>query len=138
MVTTYSTGESIDSWCSKCKLELGHTIVAIVDNAPKKVKCNTCNSQHNFRSKPLSKSRKKSATTSRKRKSKETTYEEYFLRLQNSDPANSRTYDSKENYKEDEIIVHLRFGIGIVLSVIQTNKLKILFKDGPKLLIQNQ
>ena len=138
MIKNYSAGEDIDSWCTKCKLELSHTIIAIVDNLPKKVKCNTCNAQHNYRTEPVKRSRAKSTSPTRKTRSKETTYEEYLSRLASADSANSRKYNTKENFNEDEIIDHLKFGIGIVLSVIQVNKIKILFKDGPKLLIQNQ
>jgi len=138
MIKNYSAGGDIDAWCTKCKLELGHTIVAMVENSPKKVKCNTCNAQHNFRAKPAKRSQTKSKSTTRKTRSKETTYEEYLSRLASADSANSRKYNTKENFNEDEIIDHLKFGIGIVLSVIQVNKIKILFKDGPKLLIQNQ
>jgi hypothetical protein len=138
MIKNYSAGENIDAWCTKCKLELGHTIVDIVDNLPKKVKCNTCNAKHNYRTEPVKRSRTKSTNSTRKTRSKETTYEEYLSRLTGVDPANSRKYNTKGNFSENEIIDHLKFGIGIVSSVIQVNKIKILFKDGPKLLIQNQ
>jgi hypothetical protein len=138
MINSYSVGGDIDAWCTKCKLELGHTIIAIIDNLPKKVKCNTCNAQHVFRAKPVKRSRSKSKISTRKTRSKETTYEDYISRLRDGDPANSKKYNTKGNFEKDEIIDHLSFGIGIVLSVIQFNRIKILFKDGPKLLIQNQ
>jgi protein subunit release factor A len=138
MTNSSSVGGDIDAWCTKCKLELGHTIIAIIDNLPKKVKCNTCNAQHNFRAKPVKRSRTKLKSSTRKTRSKETTYEEYLSRLTGGDPANSIRYNTKGNFREDQIIDHLKFGIGIVLSVIEVNKIKILFKDGPKLLIQNQ
>jgi hypothetical protein len=138
MINSYSVGGDIDAWCTKCKLELGHTIIAMVDNLPKRVKCNTCNAQHNFRAKPVERSRAKTKSSTRKTRSKETTYEEYISRLTGGDPAKSRKYNTKGNFEKDEIIDHLSFGIGIVLSVIQVNKIRILFKDGPRLLIQNQ
>ena len=138
MITSYSAGEKIDSWCTKCKLQLGHTIIAVVDNLPKRIQCNTCEEHHNVSTRPSGKSGTKSKSSARKTSSKETTYEEYISRLRDSDPANSKKYDTKGDFHKDEIIDHLSFGIGIVLSVIQINKIKILFKDGPRLLIQNQ
>jgi hypothetical protein len=138
MTNSYSVGGDIDAWCTKCKLELGHTILAIVDNLPKRVTCNTCNAHHNFRAKPSSEIRTKSKSFARKTRSKEASYIEYISRLRGSDPVNTRKYNAKGNFEKDEIIDHLSFGIGIVLSVIQVNKIKILFKDGPRLLIQNQ
>jgi hypothetical protein len=138
MTNSYSVGGDIDAWCTKCKLELGHTILAIVDKLPKRVICNTCNAHHNFRAKPSSESQTKSKSSARKTRSKEASYIEYISRLRGRDPVNSRKYNRKGNFEKDEIIDHLSFGIGIVLSVIQFNKIKILFKDGPRLLIQNQ
>jgi hypothetical protein len=138
MINSYSAGGDIEAWCPRCNLKSGHTIIAIVDNSPKKIKCNTCDEHHSVSAKPSGKSRAKSKGSTRITRSKETTYEEYISRLRGSDSANSRKYNTKGNFVKDEIIDHLSFGIGIVLSVIQVNKIKILFKDGPRLLIQNQ
>jgi hypothetical protein len=128
----------MEAWCPRCNMKSDHTIIAVVDNSPKKIKCNTCDEHHNLSARPCGKSRSKLKGTTRKTGSKETTYEEYISRLAGGDTASSRKYDTKGNFEKDEIIDHLRFGIGIVLSVIQLNKIKILFKDGPRLLIQNQ
>jgi hypothetical protein len=127
MINSYSVGGDIDAWCTKCKLELGHTITALVDNLPKKVKCNTCSAQHIFRAKPFKRSRTKQNSSARKSRAKEATYQEYLSRLTGGDPANSTKYNIKGNFIKDEIIDHLSFGIGIVLSVINFNKINILF-----------
>ncbi|KPK31436.1 MAG: hypothetical protein AMK70_12500 [Nitrospira bacterium SG8_35_1] len=138
MTNSYSAGESIKAWCPRCNLKSGHTIIAIVDNSPKKIKCNACDEQHNVSAKPSGKSRTGSKSTTRKSRSKEAMYEKYLSRLTGGDPANSIKYNIKGNFEKNQIIVHLKFGIGIVLSVIQINKIEILFKDGPRLLTQNQ
>src|SRR3989338_6304790 len=36
-------------YCSRCKLELGHTVVAMINNQPARVKCDTCKTEHNYR-----------------------------------------------------------------------------------------
>jgi hypothetical protein len=105
MNNSYSAGGYIKAWCPRCNLKSDHTIIAMVDNLPKKIKCNSCDEHHNLSAKQSGKSRTASKSTIR---------------------------------KSDQVIDHLKFGIGIVLSVIQINKIEILFKDGPKLLIQNQ
>lgn len=133
-----SAGESIEAWCPNCKGRSSHTIISVVDNVPKKIKCDICDEHHKLSDKPSVKSQTKSKSAPRKTLSKETTYEEYLTRLAGGDPANSRKYDTHGDFKKDEVIEHLKFGIGIVLSVIESKKVKILFKDGPKLLIQNQ
>ncbi len=138
MINNYSAGGYIEAWCTKCKLELGHTIIFMVDNFPKRVKCNTCNGEHNFRTNPSEKSRTRPESPIRKTKSQEANYNEYISRLSGSDLSNAKKYSIKGNFEKDEIIDHPTFGIGMVLSVIQINKIEILFKDGPKLLIQNR
>jgi hypothetical protein len=138
MTNNYSVGGCIDAWCTKCKLELGHTIIAMVNNDPKKVQCNTCNGQHNFRTKPSEKSRPTSKPTAQKTKSPEADYNEYMSRFAGVDPSLATKYSIQGNFRSDELIDHPTFGIGIVVRILQRNKIEILFKNGPRLLIQNQ
>ena len=44
-----TAGGEIDAWCTKCRMDLGHRIVALVHGVPKRVVCLTCGSQHNYR-----------------------------------------------------------------------------------------
>ena len=44
-----TAGSEIDAWCTKCRMDLMHRIVAMVQSAPKRVICLTCNSEHNYR-----------------------------------------------------------------------------------------
>ncbi len=69
MTDNYSVGGDVNAWCSKCKMELAHTIIAMVDELPKKVQCNTCSGKHNYRLKPVVKSAGKVRKTTRKTKS---------------------------------------------------------------------
>ena len=138
MINNYSAGGYIEAWCTKCRLELGHTIIAMVDNFPKRVKCNTCNGQHNLRAKPSEKNQTKLKNSTRKTKSQKNNYDEYISRLAGYDLSNAKKYSMKGNFEKDETIDHPNFGVGIVLSIIQINKIEVLFKDGPKLIIQNQ
>ena len=43
------TGGEIDAYCTKCKLDLVHRIIAMVGEAVKKVECKTCGSHHLYR-----------------------------------------------------------------------------------------
>ena len=138
MTNEHSAGENIDAWCTKCKSELVHRIFAMVDDIPKKVICNTCKGKHNYRTKPPEKKAPKSNKTARKTKHQETDYNEYVSRLTGLDPSDANKYSMKGSFKKDEIIDHPKFGLGIVLSVIQAHKIEILFKEGSKLLVQNQ
>ncbi|UCH80570.1 MAG: hypothetical protein JSW20_12650 [Nitrospiraceae bacterium] len=138
MTNGYSVGGDVVSWCTKCKLELGHTIIAIVDNKPVKVKCNTCNGQHNYRSAPAEQKKSTAKRAGRKRKTPEEIYNEHVTRLSSENVPVARKYRINDNFTVDDLIDHPKFGIGVVMAIVKTNKIETLFKDGPRLLIQNQ
>ncbi len=138
MTNNYSAGGYIDAWCTRCKLELVHTIVAMVANAPKRVKCNTCGSLHNFRHKASEQKKIRPKRPAKKATSREINYDEYMSRLTDGDFSGATKYRIDGDFEKEEMIDHSKFGIGIVLYVIQNDKIEVLFKEGPKLLVQNK
>ena len=42
-------GDTIDDHCSHCRLLTDHSVVALIGEEAKKVRCRTCNYEHNFR-----------------------------------------------------------------------------------------
>jgi hypothetical protein len=42
-------GDDIDDFCVKCKRVMNHSVVSIMNDAPAKVRCRTCHSDHDFR-----------------------------------------------------------------------------------------
>ena len=42
-------GQEVDAYCTKCKLELLHRIVAVANDKPVKVECRTCYQVHMYR-----------------------------------------------------------------------------------------
>lgn len=42
-------GDVLDDYCSRCRLLTNHSAVAIVEDAVKKVRCRTCNHEHDYR-----------------------------------------------------------------------------------------
>ncbi len=133
MATTYEVGNDIVSWCTKCKLMLDHKIVALVEGLPKKAKCKTCNGHHNYREKPPE---KKAPGTSRKTKKSE--YEVFMAQVEGDDFSGAKKYSIKGNFKENQMVDHATFGIGFILTVLERNKVEILFRDGRKRMVQNR
>jgi hypothetical protein len=138
MTNNYSAGEYIEAWCTKCKLELGHTIIAMIENVPKRVQCNTCNGKHNYRMKPSERRKTTAKKATRKIRSRELVYEEYLAKITGGDFSHSKKYSIKGNFEKDDILDHTSFGMGIVLRAINSNKIEVLFKKGQKLLTQNR
>src|SRR4030095_1641025 len=42
-------GSEVDAWCTKCKLDLGHRIIAMEGPRIARVECLTCRGHHNYR-----------------------------------------------------------------------------------------
>ncbi len=42
-------GDNVDAWCGRCKLDLAHTVEAVVDGWPARVVCRTCGAQHAYK-----------------------------------------------------------------------------------------
>src|SRR5207248_1638052 len=42
-------GIEIDAYCTRCRMDLTHRIIAVVNNKPVKVECRTCYGTHNYR-----------------------------------------------------------------------------------------
>ena len=42
-------GDDIDDYCSRCKLSSTHAVVSLLGEEVQKVRCRTCNHEHNYR-----------------------------------------------------------------------------------------
>lgn len=128
------TGGEIDSLCTRCKMVLAHTIIAMVGQKPARVQCNTCGGQHNFRStapasRPVATTSKTPAKTSSPR-ARSLTFDE--LLAQHAQP--SRPYSPKVRFLVDESISHPTFGRGIV-SAVREDKIDVTFRGGVRTLV---
>jgi hypothetical protein len=136
------TGGEIDAFCSKCELNLAHTIVAMVGPKVVKVKCNTCGADHVYRGQqPLVKAQsfaapKKSAgvRTPRAQAVVVSTWEE---RLKGKDVSRARRYSPKETFVLDEVVDHPTLGLGLVTAV-RGDKVDIAFKQYDRTLVHGK
>lgn len=138
----HKVGENIDSWCSKCKKMLAHTIEAIVGKSIKRVHCNTCKGAHVYRaSEPGTKVSKSPAAKKVEKAAKVKTPRsngEYAKLMENAGDKKARAYNFKGIYEKGELIEHAQFGLGHVVAQKDTAKIEVLFADGAKLLVQGR
>ena len=143
-------GGEIDSYCTRCKLDLTHRIIAMVGEAVKKVECKTCGSHHLYR-KPKSEREAASpktparasaprAPTKAERASKAerdaTAAWEHAIAGQ---PSNAfKPYRLSQTFGPGELVRHPKFGDGVVARVIDRGKVEILFQDGARTMAQGQ
>jgi len=133
-----AVGSSVDAYCTKCKLVLAHTIMAMDGAKPRRVRCNTCNGEHNYRAaKPVAKAaakktEKKAKTTTKKTRQ---SWEEV---MEQAAAKPHKKYSMSGNFAEGDWIEHATFGLGCVQSFIAPNKITVRFANATRLLVCNR
>lgn len=144
---TLTAGSEIDAWCTSCRLNLNHRIVAMVEGAAKRVMCLTCNKPHNYRApktpaeiKPKAAKKKATAKKAAGRTtiSATTIMREWQEATSNKDPSEFLPYSMTSTFEIGQLVMHPKFGEGLVRESLAPHKLSIVFKDGPKTLIHSQ
>ena len=141
-----TAGSEIDAWCTRCKLDLGHRIVAMVHSTPKRVLCQTCGSEHNYR--PPKSAKQAKATTRKPRAgatSKSTgqkpraksaaSYGDWEAAVRSGKPF--RDYSIDKHFEEGELLRHKKFGEGYVVAQLGPQKISVAFSSGEKTLIHD-
>jgi hypothetical protein len=131
MTERISTGGDIDSYCTKCKLNLEHFVLAIVAGAVVKVKCKTCGSIHKFKGTPATKT-KAAGKAGGSSKSFVSTQAQWETAV-DAAPGPDLPYDMESSFRAGDLIVHNFFGKGVVLK-IYVGKCSVLFRDKERLL----
>ena len=138
-------GGEIDAFCGKCELNLAHTIIAMVGQKVIKVKCNTCDNEHQFRgTQPLEKAtsfappKTKAASSGGTRAPRapvvKMSWEDQFA---GKDLGRAKKYSPRETFVMDDVIDHPTFGIGLVIAV-RVDKVDVSFKQDTKTLVHGK
>lgn len=134
-----TVGKDVLSYCSKCKLNLGHTIVAMKDaKLIAKVKCNTCLTIHSY--KDPSTSSKQNKTRTRKTTlvpSKVISVSDLWMEKMSSTKKKSTPYAMDGRFLVGDIIDHVKFGPGIVEKVVD-DKIEVIFRHEIKTLVHGK
>jgi len=133
-------------------MDLGHRIVAMVGERPKRVECQTCFTQHNYRE-PKSAQRSPAAKrapgagptpkpagvrVAEKVRVEAQRVNDWESRIAGQAVDAFTRYSIDKTYKRGELIAHKKFGEGYVVDVLEDGKVSIMFRDGPKTLAQKQ
>lgn len=141
--TTHAVGKDVLSFCNKCNLTLSHTIMCMMDNQKiAKVKCKTCQAEHKFKDPNTG---KKASSTTKKASSKKSSSHEEMSQGQNfweqaikNSSATPKAYSIRSNFNVGDLIDHSTFGIGVVESKLEGDKIQVVFKIQSKTLIHNK
>jgi hypothetical protein len=155
------TGGEIDAYCTKCRLDLTHRIIAMVGEAVKKVECKTCGSHHLYRRpkterdaaqarlEKRAEERKaaassgggggsKSARAERAERAERELTATWEHAIAGQPSTAFKAYRITLSFSAGDLIRHSKFGDGVVQRVLDAGKVEILFKDGPRTMAQGQ
>lgn len=139
MAATGEVGGDILSFCTSCKMDLNHVIVAIQGDRVKKVECRTCKKVHAYRIPKGAKSPTASKGRVDKKAQQAVAVELEWKKImdeKSSQPSISYTTKSKLNLGDK--IDHPSFGEGVVEKMIYPNKVAVLFQSDIKVLVHNR
>ena len=131
-------GKDVDSWCTRCKMMLAHTVEAVVNGRVTRVHCNTCGGQHVYRAKPPGVTGARARSRADGDRAAAKPVRDYATLLRGRDAAAARAYALNERFKDGELIRHATFGLGVVTGLKDGNKIEVMFPDGGKILIHRR
>ena len=141
-----AVGKELVSYCTRCRMDLGHTIVSMMGGMPARVICRTCKSEHNYKPKKgvtepgsVAPSRGSPGTSTRapreKTVEKTVPVEVEWMKQLNASTKAIKGYAANESFDVGDRISHPTFGEGIIQKQIFPNKIEVLFRADLKTLI---
>jgi|SRR5579871_573589 len=131
-------GSNIDAWCTKCKLVLAHTIEAVAMGAIKRVQCNTCKGNHQFKANAPGTEKITIKATQRAQPKSRSRVSDYTKLLAGKDLSTACGYEVSRHFAKGDLISHHKFGVGVVVDIKDMSKIEVLFELGPKILVHSR
>ena len=142
-------GGEVDSYCTKCKMVLAHTVLAVWAGQIKKCQCNTCGGQHAYRraepgapssssSAPVKASRPRSAAADKPKAVAAPEVSSYDELMAGKDRASARPFNLKQKFAVGDLVSHPTFGMGVVAAARGLDKIDVAFPGTIKTLQHNK
>ncbi len=144
-----SPGDDVEAWCTRCRMNLNHRVVALVGAQIQRVQCLTCRGDHKYYppkyEKEAASERKhlrvvstdKERRTGQKAATRSSNEWATFMRDMSPDRS-PRLYKVSESYAPGDFIQHPVFGVGKVLDIVGAEKMQVVFEEGRKILLCNR
>ena len=141
-------GGNVDSFCTRCKMELAHTVVAMVGDRGVQATCTTCHSFHRYRATPAGKKSVAASTgktrgtrtvgNATKAASTPAWERQWHQQVEQSGEKEIAVYRMVDGFAQGDVIQHKSFGIGVVQQILEPQKMTALFKGGMRTLAMNR
>ena len=132
-------GKDVITRCNKCELDLAHVVMAKVEGLVKRVKCNTCKSEHSLRGEAKLAAHKRRAAkppmTQVVRVKNRVPHKPWKVLLYGRENEEAPAYAMTLELDKNGLVKHPSFGLGIVTELSDDKKrVSVLFESGEKVL----
>ena len=137
---TIQVGDEIEAMCGVCKDATVHVVESIKDDKVNKVLCKSCSASHRYR-KPVAageEAPKKAKKAKPKAPPKTKEQRKWSRVVAKVDAENPVTYAMDSTFAANDVIDHAKFGVGVVVDVVDPSKVSVVFEEGEKTLVQNR
>ena len=134
----YQVAKDVISYCTSCKRNLVHVIVALNGEKIARVLCRSCKKEHAYHP---SKGDKEASTKKRSSKASPVKKTDKALKawqtaMEKCNSLPGKAYSLTGTFGAEDKIDHGTFGMGVVNKLIKPNKMEVLFEEGTKILIR--
>jgi hypothetical protein len=132
-------------------MDLMHRVVAAVAGVAKRVECQTCHTQHNYRAPkgikapipkdgevPVKGAKAKAPKAPKVPRKNALLVSEWESRVLGKNPQSFATYSAKAMFGVNQLLNHKSFGEGYVQEVLADKKINVVFRDGPRTLVHGR
>jgi hypothetical protein len=147
-MSTLKAGQEIDAYCTKCKMDLLHKIVAVVGGKPVKAECRTCYTTHMYRAAKTTKTAASASVASSSKSASSSGSGESSPRRRAAavqeapamppDGVHIHLYKMTEKYGPETWISHKTFGVGQVVREVGPGKIEVRFGRELRVLVHGK
>jgi hypothetical protein len=142
-------GDDVEAWCTRCRMDLNHRVIAVVGKNVKKVQCLTCGSDHKYhpprnegpeeKESPPKRTQAFGRTSAKIDRGAGRARGEWATFMKEMPPDSTpKPYRMSESYKPGEFLTHPTFGTGRVSEILGVEKIEVVFEEGRKVLLANR
>ncbi|MFZ7113302.1 MAG: hypothetical protein ACOWYE_16595 [Desulfatiglandales bacterium] len=134
----YQVAKEIMAYCTSCRMNLVHVIVALDGERIARVLCKSCNKEHNYRPPKGLKEPSSGGKASKPSAGKKTAAGrgKWAKEMEQGQAEPAKAYSMDGVFGVGDKLDHAVFGVGFVKKLMGPKKMEVLFEDGIKVLVR--
>jgi len=145
----FVAGNEIQAFCSNCGKDTNNTVIEVHEGLVFTVRCMECKETYQYQrphgpprpekeAKPPKKPRSTTKRTKKKKAEPAGPPREWDDLVLGQDPEMFVPYSMKESFQVNDLLLHGKFGQGVVTEVRPDDKIDVAFREGHKILVHQR